>query len=208
MSDVLSIYQLQSEYSLPNSPTLSAELTAGDHLVLSGASGSGKTSLLKVIAALSPAKKGQITWQEKPIEPTNFAWWRRQFCYLPQEPIMGAETLQGALELPWTLGAMTSPFPIENAQAVLASLKLSHALDTDISALSGGEKQRVAIARALLLDKPIWLMDEPTSALDGDSRDGLIDLLISKPIVRVSISHDPVWVNSATLCFSMGGTHD
>ncbi|KXF81883.1 ABC transporter ATP-binding protein [Enterovibrio coralii] len=206
MADILSLVQLRSAFSPDGVPTLSADLTEGNHFVLTGPSGCGKSSLLKVIAALQPAKEGTMSWQSREIEPAHFAWWRSQFCYLPQEPVMGAETLQGALELPWALGAVKSTFLVDVAQHVLHALGLKHALDTEINTLSGGEKQRVAIARALLLDKPIWLMDEPTSALDADSRDNLIALLADKPTIRISISHDPVWVESATQSFVMGGS--
>ncbi|MDD1796200.1 ATP-binding cassette domain-containing protein [Enterovibrio sp. ZSDZ42] len=184
---------------------LSIDLAMGEHLTLSGPSGCGKTSLLKVLAGLQPAQSGEIQWQQQRVTGNNLMWWRKQCCYLPQEPILGAETISGVLRLPWALKAESTPQPNdERCCSVLCDLGLAHHLDTDVRTLSGGEKQRLAIARAMLLARPIWLLDEPTSALDPKSRDNVITLLSQLSVIMVSISHDPVWAASADQTYDMG----
>ncbi|MBE1275255.1 ABC transporter ATP-binding protein [Enterovibrio baiacu] len=205
----LSFVQLRSGYEAPSTAPLSLSLTAGDHLVLKGASGSGKTSLLKVICGLQAPQNGEIHWQNTQIDTANLAWWRSQFCYLPQDPVMGADTVIDVLHLPWTLKASSRELPSESqCQHVLDQVNLSHALNKEVDTLSGGEKQRLALARAVLLERPIWLMDEPTSALDAGSRDNVMALLETMNVIRVSISHDQVWVGSASHQFSFGANNE
>ncbi|WP_394209349.1 ATP-binding cassette domain-containing protein [Enterovibrio calviensis] len=207
-TSLLSIHDLKSGFESTQLAPLSIALAMGEHLALSGASGCGKTCLLKVIAGLMPAQSGEVHWQQQHISDNHLVWWRKQCCYLPQTPIMGADTVEGVLRLPWTLKAESSPIPNdERCIAVLVQSGLSQNLDAEVKTLSGGEKQRLAIARALLLHRPIWLLDEPTSALDPTSRDKLIALLSNSPIIRVSISHDPIWLQSANKVFNMGNSH-
>ncbi|MGF1726834.1 ABC transporter ATP-binding protein [Photobacterium nomapromontoriensis] len=187
---------------------LTTDLMPGEHLVISGPSGCGKSSLLQVLAGLRPAQHGHFYWQDQPISEHNLSWWRQQFCYLPQQPVMGAETIAAMLLLPWQLNASPLPQP-DNARcvAVLVALGLQHPLDKAVNMLSGGEKQRLAIARALLMERPLWLLDEPTSALDPASRDRVMALLALQQQTMISVSHDPVWVAAAHCQYVMGEVH-
>ncbi|WP_407333425.1 ATP-binding cassette domain-containing protein [Enterovibrio sp. 27052020O] len=206
---LLSIHNLSSGFGGSHSTPLSIDLAVGDHLALSGPSGCGKSSLLRVIAGLMPAHGGEFHWQQQRITESNLIWWRKQCCYLPQEPVLGADTVAGVLRLPWTLKAESSPIPDnELCNAALVQAGLSKDLDNEVKQFSGGEKQRLAIARALLLKRPIWLLDEPTSALDPASRDSLIASLSHTSITRISISHDPIWLQSADTVFDMGNGHE
>ncbi|WP_035024187.1 ABC transporter ATP-binding protein [Enterovibrio calviensis] len=206
---MLSLQSLTSSFAPANLSPLSIDLAIGQHLTLSGPSGCGKTSLLKVLAGLMPAQSGEIQWQQQRVTDSNLVWWRKQCCYLPQEPVLGAETISGVLRLPWALKAESTPQPSdERCREVLDLFGLTHhfngKVDAEVSTLSGGEKQRLAVARALLLERPIWLLDEPTSALDAKSRDRLVSVLSEHAIIQVSISHDPAWVASADQVYDMG----
>ncbi|MEZ8142854.1 ABC transporter [Enterovibrio norvegicus FF-33] len=205
----LTFHQLRSGYEADKTSALTDALLQGQHLVIKGASGSGKTSLLRVMCALQPAQHGHIAYQKQTVSVQNLPWWRRQFCYLPQEPVMGANTIADVLRLPWSLQATDNLLPSdEECQTTLACLNLQHDMNQDVDTLSGGQKQRLAIARALLLDRPVWLMDEPTSALDAKNRDSLMTLLKTLPIITVSISHDPEWMNAASHTFVLGDHHE
>lgn len=193
----LTISNLRSGLEDPSSQSLNHSLRSGDHLTLSGRSGCGKSSLLLVLAGLLPIESGSFQWQGRDITVSNLAWWRQQFCYLPQTPVMGveSETIQDALCLPWTMHAMHTALPtVAMCLEALDSVGLAAALNHNVETLSGGEKQRVAIARALLTNRPLWLLDEPTSALDPQSRDHIMMLLRRLRVTRVSVSHDPVWL--------------
>lgn len=200
---------LTSGYEQGEGQSLTAALQPGQHLAIFGPSGCGKSSLLKVIAGLLTARSGDICWQGRTLSLGELVWWRTQINYLPQEPVMGGDTLLDVLRLPWILRATTAPTPTEKAcVTMLKSLGITHPLSEDANTLSGGERQRLAIARAALLPRPIWLMDEPTSALDRDSRDRLAEFLRHRDIIRVSVSHDPVWNDSADCRFDMGESHE
>ncbi|KKD61187.1 ABC transporter [Grimontia sp. AD028] len=201
----LMLSALRSGFESRSVSPLDISLSHGQHLVIHGPSGCGKSSLLKVICGLLPASEGSIQWDSKSVTLESLSWWRTQVNYLPQDPVMGGDTIEAVLMLPWSMQATTlsKPDPAK-CQEVLRSLSLQHALSAETSSLSGGEKQRLAIARALLLERPIWLMDEPTSALDGNSRDIVMSLLKAKDIIAVSVSHDPVWIAAADVEFNMG----
>ncbi|QUJ69929.1 ATP-binding cassette domain-containing protein (plasmid) [Photobacterium sp. GJ3] len=205
----LQIVSLRSGMESHPESCLDVSLQAGEHLVLSGRSGAGKSSALKVLAGLIPPESGHFSWQGSRIEPANLIWWRQQCCYLPQAPVMGAESLGEALRLPWRLRAANGSVPKEETcLEMLAVLDLPHDLNKQVSELSGGEQQRVAIARALLMSRPIWLMDEPTSALDHRSREKVMAALHRQQMTCVSVSHDAAWIERADQHREMGKHHE
>ena len=203
---LLTITELSSGLEASGCGRLTGALRAGEHLAISGGSGCGKSSLLLVLAGLRPPVHGVFTWQGRDVSADDLAWWRQQFCYLPQEPVMGADTIGQVLRLPWTLKAISAslhsaspPNPPHEpddtlCREALDRVGLTQPLEYAVSQLSGGEKQRLAIARALLMQRPLWLLDEPTSALDSVSRDKIITLLDAVAPARVSVSHDPIWL--------------
>ncbi|UXI03249.1 ATP-binding cassette domain-containing protein [Photobacterium sp. TY1-4] len=205
----LRLHELASGQESRRQPYLTRTLLPGQHLAVCGPSGCGKTSLLQVLAGLQPAANGHFSWQGRMVDVTALGWWRRQFCYLPQQPVMGAADIAGVLRLPWQLKAMTTDTPDDaRCVAALVQVGLSHALDRGVEKLSGGEKQRLAFARALLMARPVWLLDEPTSALDPDSRDQVLDLLVSQSVTAVSVSHDPIWLRQAHVQHRMENDHE
>ncbi|MDV5168171.1 ATP-binding cassette domain-containing protein [Photobacterium rosenbergii] len=208
-TEIFTAERLGSGFEADQTSHLTVSLQPGQHLAISGPSGCGKSSLLQVIAGLLPPAGGTIQWQQNKIKEQNLPWWRQQFCYLPQQAVMGGETILKALLLPWHLKALNLPEPThEKCLQVLVSLGISHSLEQPTHKLSGGEKQRLAIARALLMERTLWLMDEPTSALDPASRNKVIELIAKQSLTVISVSHDPVWVNSAQLQHVMGGSDE
>lgn len=203
---ILTIHALAAGRGSGTSDTLNASLHLGQHLVVSGPSGCGKTSLLQVLVGLRPAHGGTVTWQQQVVQESNLHWWRQQFCYLPQDPVMGAMSLIEALLLPWRLGACSHTLPVrEQYQPLLHKLGLHHDDETAVTRLSGGEKQRLAIARAVLMNRPLWFMDEPTSALDPNNRNNVLALLAQESVTVVSVSHDPAWIACADQQYTMHG---
>ncbi|PSV56730.1 ATP-binding cassette domain-containing protein [Photobacterium sp. GB-3] len=208
--DILAFNQLRSGFESHSDCSLSACIKQGQHLAISGVSGCGKSSLLQVIAGLKAPQLGTVTFNKQLIDVKAFNFWRQNICYLPQQAVMGGECVRDVLHLPWRLKAITH-FPVPSDELCLSALSqagVTVLLDKPIDTLSGGEKQRVAIARSILMQRNVWLMDEPTSALDPSGRDRIIQLLSELTIICVSVSHDPVWLASATHVHAMSLSKD
>lgn len=135
---------------------INIELQAGDALLIRGASGTGKTTLLKALAGIYPFETFGTAEQaclEKPL-------------FLPQRPYMPQGTLREAICYP---NLMASDEEIRQAMEVCCLQKYTNALDVDTdwqSTLSPGELQRVAFVRIVLAKPELIFLDETTSALD------------------------------------------
>lgn len=144
-----------------------------------GASGSGKTSLLRCVAGLERAAAGRVRigghlWQDAQMfVPT----WRRPLGYVFQEAsLLEHLTVQGNLHF----GLRRIPSQQEgrrHLQQAIELLGIGHLLQRRVQALSGGERQRVAIASALALQPRLLLLDEPLAALDAAKRQDILPWL-------------------------------
>ena len=151
-------------------------VNAGEIVVVEGASGSGKTTMLRAMATLIARDAGSLTLgaiDAAEIPPTIF---RRRVAYLPQLPPM----LEGSVADNVATGPRLAGASI--TEETLAALVTRVGLPADILArlardLSGGERQRVALARALANEPGFLLMDEPTSALDPTSATRVLALV-------------------------------
>lgn len=151
----------------------------GEVIVLIGASGSGKSSILRCIAGLESFEqglvqvgpceiKGNLGGSREDRENLRKARSRvgmvfQQFNLFPHMSVLGnvTEALTQVLKLP-------PAEAVERARAVLTKVNMWHHADRWPASLSGGEKQRVAIARTLAMSPECILFDEPTSALDPE----------------------------------------
>ncbi|WP_087023816.1 ABC transporter ATP-binding protein [Thaumasiovibrio subtropicus] len=204
---MLSLHSLQSGYEAEGI-AVNVQLPSGSHLVLTGRSGSGKTSLLRVIAGLEPAKQGRVLLGERPVTMEQLRWWREQIYYCPQHAIIGdgadVMTIAEALLLPWQLNATSKGVPERHAlNTVLEKVGLALTLEDETAALSGGERYRLMVARGLLMAREIWLLDEPTAALDRQNSQWLAELFQAHTGYCISVSHDPTWIASATHQFNV-----
>ncbi len=175
------------------------EVPASGITAIFGASGCGKTTLLRCIAGLEPTVSGRIqvndiTWQDA---TTFIAPYKRAISYVFQEPSLFAHlSVRQNIEYGYQR-RKTSQKNINIAE-VIALLNIQPLLARQIHGLSGGEQQRVAIARALLSCPELLLMDEPLSALDEASKAEILPFLqrlhqeLSIPIFYVSHATDEV----------------
>jgi molybdate transport system ATP-binding protein len=153
---------------------LQAQLTLPTHgvTVLWGASGSGKTSLLRSVAGLERAQGrvqlGDVLWQDDAAGVFTPVWQRRLGMVFQEASLFEHLDVQGNLDY----GLCRLPRDQQSVarQALVQAIEvlgIGHLLGRRTGTLSGGERQRVAIARALAVQPQLLLLDEPLAALDG-----------------------------------------
>ncbi|MHA1771750.1 MAG: ABC transporter ATP-binding protein [Candidatus Thorarchaeota archaeon] len=135
---------------------------------ISGPSGGGKSTLLRIAVDLIPPTSGEVIFLGKNVHEWNPRELRRRMILVPQQASMFPGTVRD--NLLWGLKIHRLKTTEEDLEQVLQEVNLPSAiLEKVADNLSGGEKQRIAIARALLLKPHALLLDEPTSALDEES---------------------------------------
>jgi thiamine transport system ATP-binding protein len=172
---------------------LSLEMSEGEIVAILGPSGSGKSSLLRMICGLTPASSGSV--QIQGVDITNVAPHRRNIGMV----------FQGAFLFPHLTVSENIAYGLKmrkdtketQAQRVHEMLDLVHMSDfsqRDVAHLSGGETTRVAIARALAPAPSLLLLDEPLTGLDEHLRSDLAkDLrtaLTASRITAILVTHD------------------
>ncbi|MGM0547349.1 MAG: ATP-binding cassette domain-containing protein [Bacteroidota bacterium] len=181
--------QILNEFSF-NAP-------ARQHTVLKGESGSGKSTILRLLLGFHQPQKGTIDFSSK---GENSKTIRRKTAWLPQDLNLGSGTVNEVITKPFEFSANRSLQANSSSQKIQTLQILG--LDEDILEkqfrdLSTGQRQRVGLAICHLLDKPLLLLDEPTSALDKTSKENMTDLLLNGNRTIISTSHDPFWVKKA-----------
>jgi ABC transport system ATP-binding/permease protein len=181
---------------------------AGERLALIGRNGSGKSSLLKILAGLDKPDDGLLSLQQGLSR-----------VYVPQEPQFeaGATVFEAVAEGVAEARALRERFerhdPADDLDAVQTRLealdgwtweqrvdealqRLRLAGDTAVDALSGGTKKRVALARALVARPQLLLLDEPTNHLDVAAIEWLQGLLVGWRGALVVVSHDRAFIDA------------
>ncbi len=138
----------------PGFGPIDARVAGGHCLAVMGASGSGKTRLLRAIADLDPAA-GDCLLNDTPRARIPATEWRRRIAYVPAEPGWWAATAADHFDDMALCTALADRLGVENA-----------ALKRPIEELSTGERQRLALVRALQFTPDVLLLDEPTGPLD------------------------------------------
>ncbi len=169
-------------------------LTAGQLLHLSGRNGTGKTTLLKIMAGLQRPDEAYVE-----IGSVRHAWHRvtdrlrREVVYLHQRPCMFDGSVTANLTYGLRVKGINGDERRERLEHALAWAELTHLAGRNARTLSGGEQQRVALARAWVLRPRILLLDEPTANMDIESREQtlfLLKRLVLEQICVVVTSHD------------------
>ncbi|MBW4685847.1 MAG: ATP-binding cassette domain-containing protein [Komarekiella atlantica HA4396-MV6] len=184
---------------------LSFQLFPGERVAVIGASGSGKSLLLRALAGLDPVQAGQIIFQGQPMNSWFIPSYRSQIIYLHQRPALWEGTVEENLQQVYRLAVHRHQ--VYNRQLILDYLYLLHKtadfLQRPVSAISGGEAQILAFLRALQLSPKILLLDEPTASLDGGTAQSLEALVTAwqhqdPQRAYLWTSHDPTQLERIT----------
>lgn len=189
---------------VPALDQIGLRIPAGKVVGLIGRSGSGKSTVAKLLQNMYPLQDGVIRVDGVDIREFDLAHLRRKICVVPQDTFI----FRGSVRDNIALTKRTASFEEIVAAARLAGAdefieRLPNGYDTELEEggqnLSGGQRQRLAISRALLLQPPVLILDEATSALDPDSEAIFLDNLAGIAAGRTTliISHR---LNTLTAC--------
>ena len=178
---ILSIQNVSKGYGTGTGRTevlknITLEVEVGEFVAILGFSGTGKTTLMNLLAGLEMPDSGTVTFKGQPIEGPG----PERGLVFQSYSLMPWLTVQGNVML-----AIDSVFPklskaqkLEKAAHYIAMVGLSHAASRRPAELSGGMRQRVSVARALAMNPEVLLLDEPLSALDALTRANLADEIL------------------------------
>lgn len=170
------------------------EATEGRHTVLKGESGSGKSTILKLVLGFLKPDSGLVRFDDQELHPQKI---RKETAWLPQDLNLGEGSLEEVMKKLFTFRVNRSQTKPDFA-GTLESLGVPAAnMQKQFRDLSTGQRQRVGLAICHLLDKPLLLLDEPTAALDQASKQKVADMVLESGRTIISTSHDPFWVDLA-----------
>jgi len=175
-------------------------VSSGEALAVTGPNGSGKTSLLRLVAGLLTVAGGSIDLEGGEAEMTL----PEQAHYLGHR-----DALKPALSVLENLSFWRDflggePF---DADKGLAAVGLDHATHLPAAYLSAGQRRRLSVARLLTVRRPVWLLDEPTNALDAAGQSlfaGLMQEHLARGGLIIAATHAPLGVQAKEL--RLGGT--
>jgi len=172
-------------------PSLTIE--AGRATFLCGASGTGKSTLLRLLCGVASATEGRITYLGKGIEDYDPTLLRRDVLLAGQSVYLFDKTIRENFEEFYAYRDLPAPDE-ETMRTYLDIAAAPFSLDSVCTTLSGGERQRVFLAICLSLCPKVLLLDEPTSALDDNTAAVLMERVKShcaeQGVTLIVVSHD------------------
>ena len=176
----------------------SLTISQGEFVIVAGASGTGKTTLLNIIGALESYDAGEVLFKGKQIKTSKEKrlFWLNEVGFLFQNfALIENKTVKENLEI--VKPSAMSDVSIDEA---LNKVGLINKKDKKVFTLSGGEQQRIAIARLFLKKCNLVLADEPTGSLDRKNAEVVMDLirdLNKQGKTIILVTHDEQIINSA-----------
>ncbi len=162
---------------------ISISIEANTTVCFTGATGSGKTTLVDLIMGLLPLDSGEIQVDDTGIDEENVRSWQRSLGYVPQHIFLADDSV--AANIAFGVESRKIDMKVVEKAARIAELhdfvvnEMKQGYDTKIGErgvrISGGQRQRIGIARALYHDPDVLIMDEATSALDNLTEKAVMD---------------------------------
>jgi len=174
---------------------VSFKVEPGEKLLITGPPGSGKSTILKLIARLYTPTKGRILLDGVDLNKIKQNSLRKIIAYVPQEPFIFNRSLRENISLAKPDASIDEIVKVARIAKIHDFINsLPERYDTVVGergiTLSGGQRQRIAIARALLANPKIILLDDPVSNLDAETEEAFVndlkDILVDKTAVIVS----------------------
>jgi heme exporter protein A len=179
---------------------LSFRLPPGGALVLTGANGSGKTSLLRLLAGLIPLAAGRLAWGASPVEPDPAAHRARLHYVGHQDGVKPGLTPRETLAFWAALRSFERRGAARAIEEALVAFALVPVADWPCRWLSAGQRRLLALARLCATEAPLWLLDEPISALDHENQARLESVIVAHRAAggRVVVAtHIPIEIEAA-----------
>ena len=203
LKNITKIYEINKNNTVTALKNINLNINDGELVVLKGASGSGKSSILSLIASLSKPTSGEVIVDEKRVSklPDNFAsdFRRDNIGFIFQKyNLITTLSVKENIILPLVPMNLHVDVVEDKLKRVLQMFEIGHKEDILVKNLSGGEQQRVAIARANINNPKIILADEPTANLDEKLSLAFIDILKelkSQGKTVMVATHDPLFFN-------------
>lgn len=178
---------------------ISLSVENSDFLTISGPSGGGKSTLLRLIASLATPTSGEIIFNGKKQSDYPYTEYRREISYCFQQPTLFGESVYDNLVFPYQIREKEPDEKTMLEHLQMVDLPKNY-LNKPITQLSGGERQRVALIRNILFLPKILLLDEVTVGLDEKNKtiiQQLITHIHQKQVTILQVTHDEAEIRSA-----------
>jgi heme exporter protein A len=172
---------------------LSFTVESGHAMVVTGANGTGKTTLLRMLAGLSAPASGEIRWDGKPVAPFAQAL-RASVAFAGHSPALKDE-LTAEENLTAHLALAGEAVSLEAIRDALDAVALGARRALPARVLSQGQRRRIGLARLALLSRPLWILDEPVTALDAAGTAMLAEMVaahLHRGGLAVAATHAPL----------------
>lgn len=183
--------------NIPIIKNLNTYIAPGEKAVITGDSGTGKTTFLNALLGFVPCSSGEISIMDKELNQDTVQEIRSKTAFLPQEISFSIGQAKDIFFEPFTFRQNKENRPSnEKIFEIFSYLNLSQSsYEKDFGELSGGQKQRILLASVFLLKKDLILLDEPTKGLDENTIAKVIDLFFKETDKTIiATSHHPTWI--------------
>lgn len=187
---------------------ITLDVEAGDFIAISGVSGGGKTTLLKLMVGLLKPTDGVVEVDSVPASPERWRHWRTRLGFVSQDDRLLAGTIAenvAFFDPELSMSRVREVIDLVGLRGDIERMPLQYLTRVgDMgSTLSSGQKQRIFMARALYGNPQVLVLDEGTANLDETSEEVITTLVKSLSMTRIVVAHRPAMIQAATRRFQI-----